>query len=59
LYWDKSKINQEFYTEKPVKIRTRTQIINGIGMDARQDFKEWHIVHPIGFVKVPSSQFPD
>jgi LPS export ABC transporter protein LptC len=25
LYWDKSKINQEFYTEKPVKIITRTQ----------------------------------
>lgn len=59
LYWDKSRTNQEFYTDKPVKIRTRTHLINGIGMDARQDFKEWHIVQSTGFVKVPASQFPE
>ncbi|MES2430406.1 MAG: LPS export ABC transporter periplasmic protein LptC [Bacteroidota bacterium] len=59
LYWDRTRTNTEFYTDKPVKIRTRTHLINGIGMDARQDFKEWHIVQSTGFVKIPSSQFPD
>lgn len=59
LYWDRTRTNMEFYTEKPVRIRTRTHIIDGIGMEARQDFKEWHIVQSTGFVKVPSSQFPN
>ncbi len=59
LYWDRNRPNMEFYTDKPVRIRTRTHIIDGIGMEARQDFKEWHIIQSTGFVKVPSSQFPD
>jgi LPS export ABC transporter protein LptC len=59
LYWDRSKTNQEFYTDKPVRIRRKMQIIDGIGLDARQDFKEWHIIQPIGFVKVPGSEFPN
>ncbi len=59
LYWDRSRTNAEFYTEKPVKIRTRTHIINGIGMEARQDFKEWHILQSTGEIKVPTSQFPN
>ena len=59
LYWDRSKTNQEFYTDKPVRIRRKMQIIDGIGLDARQDFKEWHIVQSTGFVKVPGSEFPN
>jgi len=59
LYWDVKKTGAEFYTEKPVRIRTRTQIINGIGMQARQDFKEYHIVQPTGIISVPASQFPN
>ncbi|MEN9569700.1 MAG: export transporter periplasmic protein LptC [Bacteroidota bacterium] len=59
LYWDRSKTNQEFYTDKPVRIRRKMEIIDGIGLDARQDFKEWHIVQPVGFIKVPGSQFPN
>ena len=59
LYWDIKRVGSEFYTDKPVRIRTRTQIINGIGMEARQDFKEWHIIQSTGFIKVPASQFPD
>lgn len=58
LWWDRAKKDHEFYTEKTVRIRTKTQIIDGIGMDARQDFKNWHINVVTGFVKVPSSQFP-
>lgn len=59
LYWDIKRVGTEFYTNKPVRIRTRTQIINGIGMEARQDFKEWHIIQSTGFLKVPASQFPE
>ncbi|MEO6730495.1 MAG: LPS export ABC transporter periplasmic protein LptC [Ferruginibacter sp.] len=59
LYWDVKRTGTEFYTEKPVRIRTRTQIIDGIGMEAKQDFKEWHIIQSTGFIKVPASQFPD
>ncbi|MEP7141518.1 MAG: LPS export ABC transporter periplasmic protein LptC [Ferruginibacter sp.] len=59
LYWDVKKAGTEFYTDKPVRIRTRTEIINGIGMEASQDFKGYHIIHPLGIIKVPASQFPD
>jgi LPS export ABC transporter protein LptC len=59
LYWDRSKVKQEFYTDKPVRIRRRMEIIDGIGMDASQDFTEWHIVQSTGFLKVPNSQFPN
>ena len=58
LYWDRSKTGQEFYTDKPVRVRTKTHIIDGTGLDAPQDFKDWHILQPRGFVKVPASQFP-
>ena len=59
LYWDRSHIGNEFYTDKPVRIRTRTHIIDGIGMEAKQDFSEWHIIQSVGVVKVPASQFPE
>jgi LPS export ABC transporter protein LptC len=59
LYWDRNRTGTEFYTDKPVRIRTRTEIIDGIGMEARQDFKEYHIIQPIGNVKVPAAQVPN
>ena len=59
LYWDRSRTGTEFYTDKPVRIRTRTEVIDGIGMEARQDFKEYHIIHPAGNIKVPAGQFPN
>jgi len=58
LYWDLRRTGTEFYTEKPVRIRRKTEIIDGIGMEAKQDFKEWHIIHPVGIIKVRSSEFP-
>ncbi|MEP6615487.1 MAG: LPS export ABC transporter periplasmic protein LptC [Ginsengibacter sp.] len=58
LYWDRSQLGKEFYTDKPVRIRTKTHIIDGTGLDAPQDFHDWHIVEPHGFVKVPASEFP-
>ncbi len=59
LYWDRSHTDTEFYTDKRVRIRRRMEIIDGIGMEARQDFKEWHIKVVTGVIKVPGSQFPN
>lgn len=58
LYWDRSKTGKEFYTDKPVRIRTPSQIIDGDGLDAPQDFKSWHIINGRGTVRVSSSEFP-
>jgi LPS export ABC transporter protein LptC len=58
LYWDRSRTGFEFYTDKPVRIRTLTHIIDGEGMEASQDFKQRHIKKTTGMIKIPSSQFP-
>jgi LPS export ABC transporter protein LptC len=58
LYWDRSKTGKEFYTDKPVRIRTPSQVIDGDGLDAPQDFKSWHIINGRGTVRVSSSEFP-
>lgn len=58
LWWDRSRKGNEFYTELPVRIRTKTQIINGVGMEARQDFKGYVIKKVTGIINVPNSQFP-
>ena len=59
LYWDRAKPGQEFYTDKPVRIRTPSQIIDGDGLDAPQDFKSWHIINGRGKVRVSSTEFPE
>ncbi|MEP6952174.1 MAG: LPS export ABC transporter periplasmic protein LptC [Ginsengibacter sp.] len=59
LYWDRSKPGREFYTDKSVRIRTSTQIIDGDGLDAPQDFKSWHIINGRGLVRVSSKEFPE
>jgi len=58
LYWSRSHVGKEFYTTDSVRIRTKTQVLNGIGMEASQDFKNWLIINPTGIVNVPSSKFP-
>jgi LPS export ABC transporter protein LptC len=59
LWWDRSRKGREFYTDKPVKIRTKTQLINGTGMEAAQDFKNWLIINPKeSVIRVANSQFP-
>jgi LPS export ABC transporter protein LptC len=58
LYWDRNRQGREFYTDKPVRIRTRTHIINGVGMESSQDFKEKNIRQVTGMIKVPATQFP-
>jgi hypothetical protein len=60
LYWDRSRNTYQFYTDKPVRIRTRMQIINGTGFETSQDFKDKHVFNPTNSViRVPSSQFPE
>lgn len=59
LYWDRAKTGHEFFTDKPVRIRTPTHIIDGDGLDAPQDFKSWHIINGRGIVRVPSTELPD
>lgn len=58
MYWNRSRIGTEFYTNKPVKIRTKTQVINGIGMEASQDFKNHHVLEVTGVISIPASKFP-
>lgn len=59
LWWDRNRKGSEFYTDKGVKIRTKTHIINGTGMQAAQDFKNWVILNPTqSVIRVPNSQFP-
>jgi Lipopolysaccharide-assembly, LptC-related len=58
LWWDRNRVGSEFYTDLPVRIRTKTQIINGVGMEARQDFKGYVIKKVTGIINVANSQFP-
>ena len=60
LYWDKNRPVYQFYTDKPVQIRTKTQIINGIGFETSHDFKEKLIRNVTNSVfKVAASEFPN
>lgn len=58
LWWDRNRTGSEFYTDKPVRIRRKMQVIDGVGMDASQDFKAWHIINPVGVINVANSEFP-
>lgn len=59
LNWDRNRQGTEFYTDKPVRIRTKTEVINGVGMESSQDFKNWHILQSVGTISVPAEQFPE
>lgn len=58
LYWDRNRPGQEFHTDKPVRIRTPEQILDGDAMDAPQDFSNWHLINGRGIVRVKSTEFP-
>jgi len=58
LYWDRYRTGTEFYTDKPVRIRTKTQILDGLGMESSQDFNNWRIIKVTGIINVPASKFP-
>jgi LPS export ABC transporter protein LptC len=59
LYWDRSRPVYQFYTDKPVRIRTKMQVINGTGFETSQDFKDKHVINPTNStIRVEGSQFP-
>lgn len=60
LYWDRNRNTYQFYTDKPVQIRTKMQNQNGIGFECSQDFKN-KVLYKVtnSYIKVPSSQFPE
>ena len=60
LFWDRNRPVYQFYTNKPVQIRTKSQIIYGEdGFETNQDFSEKLIKKPRNsIIKVPTSQFP-
>lgn len=57
LYWDRNRIGNEFYTDKPVRIRSKTSQIDGRGMEASQDFKNWYIKYAVGPFEFGASEF--
>lgn len=60
LFWDRSRPTYQFYTDKPVQIRTKTQIIDGVGFETSQDFKDKLIKNVTNSIlKVSSSEFPN
>ena len=59
LYWDRNRVGREFYTDKPVRIRTKVHIINGVGFESNQDFTDKVIRNITNtIITVPASQFP-
>ncbi len=58
LYWDRNRIGKEFYTDKPIRIRTKTEFIDGTALEAPQDFSGWNISNPKGYLRVQAADFP-
>jgi len=50
LIWNQSI--EKFFTEKPVKITTPTEVLYGNGMEANRDFSWYQITNPRGTVQV-------
>lgn len=60
LYWDRNRPLYQFYTDKPVQIRTKTQIIFGEdGFETNQNFTEKLVKRVVNStIRIPVSQFP-
>ena len=56
LVWNESI--QKFFTEKPVKITTPTEVMYGNGMEANRDFSWYRIINPKGTVQVNKTEVP-
>ncbi len=59
LYWDKSRIGTEFYTSKKVQIRQKDgQFLNGVGLEADQAFKNFHLLNGNGVLNTGKDGLP-
>ncbi|NDC41663.1 MAG: LPS export ABC transporter periplasmic protein LptC [Chitinophagia bacterium] len=56
LIWNKAA--NKFFTEKHVKITTGTEVLEGTGLEANQDFTWYKITHPNGAVQVNKGEVP-
>jgi LPS export ABC transporter protein LptC len=56
LVWNQKM--QKFFTDKPVRIVTPTQVMKGTGMEATQDFSWYKIRDLTGEVELPKEQLP-
>lgn len=56
LIWNASA--QKFFTEKPVRISSPTEVIYGNGMEANSDFSWYQITNPRGTVQVNKGEVP-
>ena len=56
LIWNESI--QKFFTEKPVRITTATQVLYGNGMEANSDFSWYQVTNPKGTVEVNKGELP-
>ncbi len=56
LVWNQSI--EKFFTEKPVKITTPNEVLEGIGMEANRDFTWYKILKPRGSVSVEKGEVP-
>jgi LPS export ABC transporter protein LptC len=56
LIWNESI--HKFFTEKPVRITTATEVMYGNGMEANSDFTQYQIMHPNGTVQVNKGEVP-
>lgn len=56
LWWDQK--TERFYTDKPVRIYTKTKTLFGTGMEADQNFKWYKITHFTGTVLTTQNGLP-
>jgi LPS export ABC transporter protein LptC len=57
LVWNEKM--QKFFTEKPVRITTPTQVLFGTGMEASRDFSDYQITNIKGSVELQKDQLPE
>jgi LPS export ABC transporter protein LptC len=56
MIWNESI--QKFFTEKPVRITSATEILYGDGLEANSDFSWYKIINPKGTVSVSKGEVP-
>lgn len=57
LNWDEAL--HKIYSDVPVKIKTRNDVLRGSGMTANEDFTEWEMRDPVGSKEVVEEKKPE
>ncbi len=56
LNWDEAL--RKIYTDVPVSIKTKNDVLRGSGMQANEDFTEWEMKDPVGSKEVSEEEEP-